>query len=183
MTPDDVSGTGTAPDEGDHDPHAGTATDRRARWAVAGERMALVAALLVLVLAGWHALAPDGRSDRGPAGDPGSTLAARPAPVLAALDELEAECRQARETLQSALAVGGGTASAEVYDVLQSNLAIIQLAIAETRDAVRRHPHDPEIATYLAHGLYADELALIRTGARLVTPLSTDASEDAGQKE
>jgi len=178
LTPDRVSGDpdleDTDPDLPPGDPGLGARRpSSRPRWAVVGERLALAATIAVLILAGWTALGP-----------PESTPDARAAgPVLETLDALEAECAAARRTLEHALAGGGGSASPEVIDVLQTNLAIIQTAIDETRDALSKNPGDPAIATYLAHELYADELSLIRTSTRLATNDFAEASSDAGQED
>lgn len=180
LTPDRVSGGGNpASGESGHgsasgDVAPGDTPASRPRWAVVGERLALAATITVIAVAGWVALGP---STSGP------DTASSAGPVLETLDALEAECALARDTLRRTLADGGGTASPEVIDVLQVNLAIIQTAIDETRDALSKNPHDPSIATYLAHELYADELALIRTSTRLATNDFAEASSDAGQEE
>jgi anti-sigma factor RsiW len=140
-------------------------------WFARPRRLAAAAVVLVAVSSLLTALLVRGPSaapgDAAASADaPGTTDAAPTAPgdaaALVAVNAMERSYQDAIAEVQLALAEGQSGLSAETVRILESNLAIIDRALAEARTALRADPGNDALAALLRSG-YERKLDVLRS--------------------
>ncbi len=150
----------------------------RLRWAFAGALAAATAAVLIVLVSG----PPGGNRDRiGPAGGPdvsGAPVLAGARGVPPSLDTpaaiylpsvvraMETVCMGAGKELLASVRGWENPAGAEAAASVERNIRTIDVAIEETKEALRASPQDPDLIQMLT-ARYHTKLAMLQHAMRL----------------
>jgi hypothetical protein len=133
-------------------------------------RGAVLAAAAVVLMLASSAVTTLMLRDNGPAatasGGPIETPAAAPYSALVAFEPAEAEYVSAIDDLSLALAAGREVLDPATVAVIETNLGIIDAAIAEARAALEADPNNRELA-HLLSGIYRRKVDLLKNAVLL----------------
>lgn len=138
--------------------------DRR-RWAP----LAAAAVLLVVASSGITMALMGGDAGEPMLADVAATPSQeRPTTAFAAFQPAEAEYQSAVAALEAELAARRESLSPETIEVIESNLAIIDQAIAEARAALEADPSSDALSRYLS-GVYRQKVDLLGSAVKIAT--------------